>query len=108
MMAGMELTVRAVREQVAAAINLIVHQARLKDGSRRVTHVTEVVGMEGDVITMQDLYLFDFSAGIGEDGKFRGGLRPTGLRPYFMNKLEDAGIELPPEILRPLETVTVP
>jgi pilus assembly protein CpaF len=108
MMAGMELTVRAVREQVASAINLIVHQARLKDGSRRVTHITEVVGMEGDVITLQDLYLFDFRAGIGEDGKFKGGLHPTGLRPYFMNKLEDAGIELPPEILRPLETVTVP
>ncbi|MBI4261197.1 MAG: CpaF family protein [Actinobacteria bacterium] len=94
MMAGMELTVRALREQIASAIDLIIHQARLKDGSRRITHITEVVGMEGDVITIQDIFLFDFRAGTDQEGRFVGGLRPTGLRPKFLEKLEDKGIRL--------------
>ena len=64
-MAGMDLPIRAIREQVACAVDLIVHQARFKDGTRRITHVTEVVGMEGDVITLQDLFLFDFQVGPG-------------------------------------------
>ena len=74
-MAGMDLPVRAIREQVASAVDLIVHQARLKDGTRRITHITEIIGMEGDVVTLQDLFVFDFSAGQDEHGRFRGGLR---------------------------------
>jgi pilus assembly protein CpaF len=101
LMAGMDLTMRAVREQVASAINLIIHQARLKDGSRRVTHITEVVGMEGDIITLQDLFLFDFKAGIDEMGKYRGQLQPTGLRPYFLDKLQDRGIVVANHLFTP-------
>src|SRR5205823_9342487 len=94
LMAGMDLGVRAIREQIASAINVILHQARLKDGTRRVTHITEVVGMEGEIITLQDLFLFDFKAGVDELGRFRGQLQPTGLRPYFLDKLQDRGIVL--------------
>ena len=101
LMAGMELTIRAIRDQIASAINLIVHQARLKDGSRRVTHVTEIVGMEGDVVTIQDLFLFDYQAGLDEDGRFLGDLKPTGLRPHFIERLEDVGIRLPAEMFVP-------
>src|SRR5436190_6415176 len=101
MMAGMELTVRAIREQISSAINLIVHQARLRDGSRRVTHITEIVGMEGEVITLQDLFLFDFKAGVDEHGKFQGSLWPTGLRPHFLDKLQDRGIEISPRLFAP-------
>ena len=109
LMSGMDLTVRAVREQVASAIQMIVHQARLKDGTRRITHVTEVVGMEGDIITLQDLFLFDFRAGFDDNGRFRGQLQPTGLRPYFTQKLEDVGIEFDSTMLLPrLEPVVVP
>ena len=81
MMAGVELTQRAIREQMASAIDVIVHQSRLKDGSRRLTHITEVQGMEGDVVVLQDVFLFDFHAGIDEFGRPRGGLRPTGSAP---------------------------
>jgi pilus assembly protein CpaF len=101
MMAGMELTIRAVREQVASAIGLIVHQARLKDGTRRVTHLTEVVGMEGDVITLQDIFQFDYKAGVDEHGKYLGELKPTGLRPQFLDRLEDRGITVPPQLFLP-------
>ncbi|MCA1829915.1 MAG: CpaF family protein [Actinomycetota bacterium] len=101
LMAGMDLPVRAIREQIASAIQLVVHQARLKDGSRRVTHVTEVSGMEGDVITMQDLFLFDMGMGVDEAGKFRGHIKSLGLRPHFMDRLEDYGIKLGPEIFEP-------
>jgi pilus assembly protein CpaF len=101
LMAGMDLTVRAIREQIASAINLIVHQARMKDGTRRFTHVTEVVGMEGDVITLQDIFLFDFHAGVDEQGKYLGELRATGLRPTFIDKLEDRGIHLAAEVFAP-------
>ncbi len=101
LMAGMDLTQRSIREQISSAINLVIHQARLKDGSRRVTHVTEIVGMEGDVITLQDLFLFDFRAGIDDAGHFRGTLQPTGLRPYFLDKLRDRGIELGNDFFRP-------
>jgi pilus assembly protein CpaF len=97
LMAGMELPVRAIREQSAAAIDLIIHQTRLKDGSRRVTHITEVVGMEGDIITLQDIFLFDFKAGLDEFGRFRGTLQPTGLRPALCDRLAESGITLPPE-----------
>jgi pilus assembly protein CpaF len=101
LMAGIELTIRAVREQIASAIDLIVHQERLKDGTRRITHVTEVVGMEGDVITLQDLFLFDFHAGVDEHGRFLGQLQPTGLRPHFLEKLADRGIKVPPSLFMP-------
>jgi len=101
LMAGMDLTVRAVREQIASAIHLIVHQARLQDGTRRVTHVTEIVGMEGDVITLQDLFLFDFSAGLDDRGSVLGELRATGLRPHFLERLADRNITLRAELFSP-------
>ena len=96
LMAGMELPVRAIREQVSAAINLVVHQERMRDGSRRVTNITEVAGMEGDVITTMDIFVFEQTG--YENGKVLGRLRPSGLRPKFMDKLEGAGIHLPPSI----------
>src|SRR6266498_1219483 len=101
LMAGVDLGIRAIREQVASALNLIVHQARMKDGVRRITHITEVVGMEGDIISLQDLFLFDYSAGIDEEGKFRGQLRATGLRPQFVERLADQGVQVPIEVFAP-------
>ncbi len=98
LMAGMDLSPRSIREQIASAIQLIVHQQRLKDGTRRFTHVTEIAGMEGDVITLQDIFLFDFSAGVNEEGKFRGRLKATGLRPKFLDKLEERGVFVDPEV----------
>jgi pilus assembly protein CpaF len=97
LMAGLELPQRAIREQMASAVDLIVHQARLKDGTRRITHVTTVDGMEGDVVTLQDVFLFDFHAGVDEHGRYRGSLRSTGLRPRFLDTLADRGIHLPPQ-----------
>src|SRR5207342_1347753 len=79
LMGGMELPVRAIREQVASAIDMVVHQQRFKDGSRRITHITEVVGMEGDIITLQDLFLFDHSLGLDDQGRSQGTLKPTGI-----------------------------
>jgi len=96
LMAGMELPVRAIREQVASAIDLVVHQERLRDGTRKVVNITEVSGMEGDVITMTDIFLFDQTG--YENGKVVGRLRPTGLRPKFMEKIEASGIHLPASI----------
>jgi len=101
LMAGMELSLRAIREQVSSAIDLIIHQERLKDGTRRITHVTEVVGMEGEVVTLQDLFVFDFRAGLDEHGRFLGELQSTGLRPYFLEKLKDRGIEVSPQLFVP-------
>ncbi len=95
LMAGVDLPVRAIREQVVGALDLIVQQARLKDGTRRVIAITEVVGMESDTVTLQDIYTFDFSAGRDEEGKFRGGLVATGIRPKFTQHLEDFGVHLP-------------
>ncbi len=96
MMAGMELPVRAIREQISSAIDLVVHQERLRDGTRKVVYITEVSGMEGDVITMTDVFLFEQSG--YENGKVVGRLRPTGLRPKFMDKIEASGIHLPASI----------
>ncbi len=93
LMAGMDLPVRAIREQISSAVDLVVHQERMRDGSRKVVNVTEVSGMEGDVITTTDLFVFE-QMGF-ENGKIVGKLRPTGLRPKFMDKLEAAGIHLP-------------
>jgi pilus assembly protein CpaF len=92
MMAGMDLSSKAIREQIGAAIQLIVYQQRLKDGTRRFTHVTEVAGMEGEVITLQDIFLFDFSSGVDDEGRFRGRLKATGLRPKFLDKLAERGV----------------
>ncbi len=95
LMAGMDLPIRAVREQIAAAIDLIVHLSRMRDGTRRVTKITEVQGMQGDVVTLQDIFAFD-DAGVDEHGRFLGRLRPTGLRPGFAERLGRAGVELGP------------
>ena len=95
LMAGMDLPARAIREQVASALDLIVHISRLRDGSRRVTHVTEVVGMEGQVVTLQDVFAFDYSAGVDDSGRFLGCARPTGIRPQFSDRLADYGFKLP-------------
>jgi pilus assembly protein CpaF len=103
LMAGTELTVKAVREQVSSAIELIVHQARLKDGTRRITHITEVLNMEGDVITLQDVFHFDFHAGVNAQGRFLGQLKPTGVRPKCLDKLSDAGIHVTPGSFIPKE-----
>ena len=101
LMAGMELTVRAIREQISSAIDVIVHQERMKDGTRRITAVSEVVGMEGDIITLQDVFAFDFRAGVDGQGKVLGTLKPTGLRPAFLEKLQDRGIHVPPTLFAP-------
>ena len=96
MMAGMELPQRAIREQIASAVDLIVHQERMRDGTRKIVKITEIQGMEGDVITMSDLFEFE-QTGI-EAGKVIGRIRPTGLRPKFMDRIEEAGIKLPPSV----------
>jgi pilus assembly protein CpaF len=100
LMAGFELPERAIREQMASAIDLIVHQSRLKDGTRRITHITEVAGMEGDVITLQDVFTFNFRAGVDAEGSYRGTLRGTGLRPRFAERLAERGISVPPETFK--------
>ena len=96
LMAGMDLPVRAIREQMASAVDLIVHQTRLKDGTRRITHITEVERMEGDVITLQDVFVWDGSAGFDAHGVALGRLRPTGLRPTFLDKLAYANVSVDP------------
>jgi pilus assembly protein CpaF len=101
LMAGIDLPVRAIREQIASGIQLLVHQARLKDGSRRVTQITELVGMEGDVITLQDLFLFDFKAGLNDQGRIAGRLKSTGIRPNFSDRLEELRIRLDPDLFEP-------
>jgi pilus assembly protein CpaF len=98
LMAGVDLPVKAIREQVSSAIDMVVHQARFKDGTRRITHVSEVVGMEGDVITMQDVFLFDYNMGYDDNGHARGTLKSTGLRPKFLDKLGAHGIHVDPTI----------
>jgi len=94
LMAGIDLPVRAIREQVSSALDAVVHLERLEDGSRRVTSITEVQGMESDVITMQELFKFQIDE-VTPDGKIIGGLRPTGLRPTFVAKFEKRGVGLP-------------
>lgn len=96
LMAGMDLPSRAIREQVSSAIDLICHQERMRDGTRKITNLTEVSGMEGEVITMTDIFVFEQTG--FENGQIMGRLRPTGLRPKFMDKIEASGINLPPSI----------
>jgi pilus assembly protein CpaF len=96
LMAGMDLPVRAIREQISSAVDVIVQQSRMRDGSRKVTHITEVQGMEGDKVTLQDVFLFEQES--FENGKVVGAVKPTGVRPKFMPKIEDSGIQLSPQI----------
>lgn len=96
LMAGMELPVRAIREQIASALDLIVHQARLRDGTRKILYITEVQGLEGDVIVLQDVFRY-FQTGV-EDGRVQGEFRATGVRPRFSERLAAAGIVLPGEL----------
>ncbi|HEY7350429.1 MAG TPA: CpaF family protein [Ktedonobacterales bacterium] len=96
LMAGMDLPHRAIREQVSKAIQLIVHESRMKDGSRKIVNIAEVQGMEGDVVVMQDIFVFE-QTGV-ENGRIQGRLRPTGIRPRFQETFEVAGIHLPPSI----------
>jgi len=97
LMAGVELPIKVVRQQISAAIDLIVQQGRLKDGTRKVTSITEVAGMEGDTVVLTDIFRFD-QTGVSTNGKVLGQLKPTGIRPLFTPRLEIAGFKLPPEI----------
>ncbi|TPG19247.1 CpaF family protein [Pedococcus bigeumensis] len=98
LMAGVDLPIRAIREQVAGAVDLVIQQARMKDGSRRITAISEVAGMESDIITMQDLFTFDYTAGRDEQGRFKGTLVSTGLRPKFSADLHDQGVDFAPDL----------
>ena len=100
LMAGYDLPVRAIRQQVSSALDLIVHLERLEDGSRRVTAITEVQRMEAEVVTLQDLFHFKF-AEVASDGKIIGSLMPTGLRPATLHKFEKRGISLPLSMFHP-------
>ena len=100
LMAGLDLPIRAIREQVASALHLIVHLTRFKDGSRRITHVTEVAGMEGDIITLQDLFVFDHSPGFDQSGRVLGQLNSMGLRPRFIDHLAINDVQLDPALFR--------
>lgn len=100
LMAGMDLPVRAIREQISSAIDLIIQQNRFRDGSRRITHITEVQGMEGDVIILQDLFTFR-QTGVDENGRIKGSFQSTGIRPKFIHRLESSGIKLPADIFSP-------
>lgn len=101
LMAGMDLPLRAVREQIASAVDVIVQIARLRDGTRRVTQVTEVLGMEQDTVVLQDVFAFDFSAGLDAEGRFRGETRATGLRPHFTDRMDEMGITYPTALFDP-------
>jgi pilus assembly protein CpaF len=97
LMAGFDLPVRAIRQQVASALDMIIHLERMQDGSRRVVAITEVQRMESDVITLQDIYEFKIE-GVTAAGKVNGQLRPTGLRPSFTHKFEKHGLSLPNDL----------
>jgi pilus assembly protein CpaF len=98
LMAGMDLPVRAIREQISSAIDIIIHLTRLRDGTRRVTHITEIIGMAGDSVTLRDLFAFDHRAGVDEFGRDQGELLSTGVRPTFLDRLADQGVTVPHEI----------
>jgi pilus assembly protein CpaF len=98
LMSGVELPVRAIREQASSALDMVVQLARLRDGSRRVVQVAEINGMEGDTIVMQDIFYYDFSMGVDEHGTYLGRLKSAGLRPAFMQRLDDLGIRVRPEV----------
>src|SRR3546814_11732924 len=94
LMAGMDLPIKAIREQVASAVDLIVHQSRFKDGSRHITHITEVERMEGDVITLQELFVYDHSAGFDEHGQYSRHYLTTGLRPKILSQMAHAPVHV--------------
>lgn len=98
LMAGLDLPLRAIREQIDSAIDLIVHLTRLRDGTRRITAITEVHGIEGNTITTEDVFLFDYSAGVDAHGRFLGQTLPTGIRPMCVTRFADLGITLPPTV----------
>jgi pilus assembly protein CpaF len=97
LMAGMDLPLKVVRQQIASAVDLIVQQSRLKDGTRKVTAITEVAGMEGDIVVLTDVFKFE-QTGVTTDGKVLGDLKPTGIRPLFSSRLEAAGLKLGAEV----------
>ena len=97
LMAGMNLPDKAIREQIAAAINLIVHESRFPDGTRKINAITEIQGMEGDIITLQDIFVYE-QKGKDENGRVIGRFRPTGIRPKFMDKLINSGIQVSNDI----------
>jgi len=100
MMAGLDLPTKAIREQIASALDVVVHLSRLRDGTRRITEIAEVNGMEGETITMSTIYKFDYEAGMDESGRYIGQIRPTGIRPMFSDELRQMGIQLPEEMIR--------
>jgi pilus assembly protein CpaF len=100
LMGGIDFPIKVVREQISSAINVIVQQARLKDGSRKVTAITEIAGMEGDKVILQELFRFQ-EEGFDQNGKIVGQLRSSGMRPRFMSKLEEEGFQVPPEFFTP-------
>ncbi|WP_243296987.1 CpaF family protein [Bacillus litorisediminis] len=106
LLAGVELPVKAIREQIAGAIDLIIQQSRLKDGTRKIVKVTEVQGLEGDVIVLQDIFTFQ-QDGVDENGKILGRLIPTGVRPKFYEQLETSGIHIPVSVFVEEESWTV-
>jgi pilus assembly protein CpaF len=100
LMAGMDLPLKVVRQQISSAVDLIIQQTRLKDGSRKVTAITEVVGMEGDIVVLTDIFKFEQTS-LGQDGKILGDLKATGIRPIFTPRLEAAGFKLGAEVFMP-------
>jgi pilus assembly protein CpaF len=105
-MASANMGVRAIRQQIASAVDVFVQVARFSDGTRRLTYITELTGMEGDIISMQDLFVFD-KIGITESGKVMGRFRATGIRPRFYDRLEACGITLPAEIFQQVVEVNL-
>jgi len=101
LMAGYDLPVRAIRNQISSAIDIIVHLDRFGDGSRRTTAITEVQGMESDIITIQDVFHFAFSSGGKESSRVAGRLQATGLRPKIIDRIREAGLDLPPKLFQP-------
>lgn len=104
LMAGFDLPVRAIREQMSSALDVVVQLARLRDGSRRIVSIAEIQSMEGDAVVMQDIFRFDYSRGWDEQGKTRGTLRATGIRPSLMERIEYAGLSVPAEVFSPSES----
>jgi pilus assembly protein CpaF len=98
-MANSNMGIRSIRQQIASAVDLFVQTSRFSDGTRRVTHITEVVGMEQDIITLQDIFLFE-KTGITESGKVTGRFRATGIRPKFYERLKQSGISLAPQLFQ--------
>jgi len=105
-MAGMTLTDRAMRQQIGSAINIVIQTARLSDGTRKLVSLMEITGMEGDIITMQEIFLFE-QFGISEQGRVMGQFRATGIRPRFLSKLKACGIEISPSIFDPARVYEV-